>query len=343
VRLGELIKNKEVVDSASGAGRTLERLDEMAGQASRIASSSTAQRIILEPAKKIAVTYNLQHADSPALCDAEGGRLNMPAEKRAAPPVIDFDPTTDSACWHLLAFQMSPYDQERRQQFKAMIGADRLARTPGHVQECLRNPLLRLNPATALSEYQQRIYREFLAPADAWAAVRDSPSMAEWQEQADAMRKSPTVAAGRVLLFVARMNKHHPGTPASIARAIAALKVWAEPSGDIPSARALTQMWQQHGGVAPLYGAVQIGIDAWGIESDEHCFGFTAAGGVRQILAWAAWLRDFATTHVPHGGSRPLLEAGRAIVLPPEIAPQEPSLPPLPAALRQAAREYQSA
>jgi len=267
----------------------------------------------------------------------------MPVQKHAAPPAIDFDPTSDFAPWHLIAFLMSPYDQERRQQFRAMMGADLLVRAPDYVQECLRNPLLGLNPAAALTDYQQRIEREFVAPAGGLAALRDSSSKPEWEAQAKAMRKGPVVATGRVLLFVAQMDKHHPGVPASVARANAALKAWAGPGGEIPSARTLNQMWRQHGDVAPLYGAVMIGREAWTTEPDDLCFAFSTAGAVRQILAWAAWLRNFAARHVPHGGSRPLLEAERAIVLPPEIAPEEPNLAPLPAPLRQATRDYESA
>jgi hypothetical protein len=101
-----------MVDSASGAERKSERFDEVAGQASRIAIRSTAQQIILEPARKIAVAHNLSNLLAAGTIHELLRRFGiMPALSSAAIPLIGMawgGKPKMNRNWHRYGFQAAP-------------------------------------------------------------------------------------------------------------------------------------------------------------------------------------------------------------------------------------------
>lgn len=270
----------------------------------------------------------------------------MPAGTPRRVPVIDFDPVGRAAHEHLLAFLVSPLDPRRRRQFLAMRAAVLKANASGYVENYLATaPTLRLrrmNQNLALAQYQQVLEREMIIPSGGLDSVIDSLPPALWEKEVLKMRRGPMVGAGRLLLFIAQMDRHHPNLTASTRRAHEVLKAWGRVGGEIPAQRELTQMWKRYGGVAPLYAAMIASMEDW--PTDEAGLGVAAraAGSVRRVLAWAAWFRDFTLCHKPKGAQGSLLKPDKVLVLPSEIAPEEPPLCPLPPKLLAAAESYRA-
>jgi hypothetical protein len=267
----------------------------------------------------------------------------MVARKSTA-PVLDFDPIDPGAHEHLLTFLVSPFDARKRRQFLAMRAAVLVERAPQHVDEYLATAptlrLRRLDRDVALARYTQVLKDALVIPSGGLNSLIESPSLSQWEIDVGRMRRGPILAAGRLLLFVAQLAHHHQHVIASTRRAHEILRAWKKAGGEGPADRELTQLWKRYGGVAPLYAAMLVSMEEWPADDARLGVAASTVGSVRRVLAQAAWFRDFALRHKPSGAAAPLLRPAKALVLPPEIKPEEPPLRPLPAALLKPAVTY---
>ena len=137
------------------------------------------------------------------------------------------------------------------------------------------------------------------------------------QAIANGMRGSPG-SAGLALVYCASIHKHHQVLTASLARSHAVVSVVAKRIGlKVPSdLRSFRAVWKEWGSVAPLWAAVYVNMAAHKALQlpMRDAFG-NWNGELKQTLAYAAWFRHFATTHVPLNAKEPLLGADESPML----------------------------
>jgi hypothetical protein len=267
---------------------------------------------------------------------------------QASPPAISFDPDDEFAPYHLLAFMMAPFDETKQRKFLAMIAASLKVDAVNHIQRHAaaaeasgmfsEASLVRLPLKVASEAYVARIDSGLSVPSGGLTGLLDSMPPSQWEEVAAGIRNGPLPAAGRLLLIVAQLKLHHSEVTPSLRRATAALRTLEAVGVDVPAQHGSSQIWKRYGCVAPLSGALIASMEAWHDVNPELHVAAGVAGGIRRVLSWAAWLRDFALNHVPKGGQVPLLTPDKALILPEGITAEQPPLGPLSPSMLAAAR-----
>ena len=166
--------------------------------------------------------------------------------------------------------------------------------------------------------------------------------------------------AGRILLYCARLSRHHPDMTASYNRATHIIdNLHANGIKPTISHRDRNDAWLEWRGVSPIWAAIRLSCELMGSQLGEKHDGLTGQGLLR-TLAWAQSLRVFGVTHAIQSGRpahverrqqdprrrsdpkqpRYLLPEHEAVILRVGVPAQEPPLQPLTGIELEAAKSY---
>ncbi|WP_139341772.1 hypothetical protein [Roseomonas mucosa] len=291
----------------------------------------------------------------------------------ASVPIAEFDASSPIAGVYLLALLTWPKNRRKQQHALVTYAAELIAYcqarpaslmaslfkfTVQTVAEKLGVPeaeVLSMPHARTIAEAMATgdahnlrgyIEEELLIPAGGFQALAEAPGSAVLRSEADAVLNGPVKNAGRTLLLIAAMVHHHPEIPASLNRAFAIMEGDANAvrrSG--VTTRTLRAHWADWRGIAPLAAALWV----WnmqcppGSNEKEHLAdAFASEEGVRALLGWAVWFRQFGVSFAPSRGQSTILPETEAVLYRAGGQAILPPLPPLSIEELQDAAAYQA-
>lgn len=192
-----------------------------------------------------------------------------------------------------------------------------------------------------------RLRRKVFAPAGHYGAVADAPGAERLTEDFELACRQAGKCAGTLLSLVAILDRHHPGVPATLNRAIAIMQSWSTRGlTDVPVDRTIKTYWLRWRHVAPLW-ASSIGnvqqAQACELPSFEATLEFLHDPvRLQTMVAHAKWFRSFATSHVSENAKYPIIPDLEAMRIIADVAERSPPLAPLSDADLEAAKRYRA-
>ena len=191
------------------------------------------------------------------------------------------------------------------------------------------------------------IETELLQPAGGFQSLADAPGSMLLRQEANNALTGGARNAGWALLLVATMREHHPEFAPSLNRAFAVMEATCG-SRNWPSVTDRTQkaQWGEWRGIAPLSAAIwswQFGVTRKDQLEERLFSAFETREGVKKVLQYAKWFRQFGTTFGARNGKAPLLPESEAVVYQVDLPALRPVLPALVPAEMEAATRYRAA
>jgi hypothetical protein len=237
---------------------------------------------------------------------------------------------------------------------KSGVSAEELLKLP-HAQAIV-------NQARQLTNEVEALLREQLfRPAGGWVSMANAAYQGGVDDAFQRASRSGGVA-GRILLYCARLSRHHPELSASYNRAMHIID-YLHTKGLVftISDRDRREAWAEWRGVSPLWAAIWLSSELAGKELGDMSDGLIGQGLLR-TLGWAQWFRVFGVTHEVKSGRPPHLERRHrhsrrnrnakparyllpdheAVMLRVGVPAQEPPLLPLTGAELAAAQDYRA-
>jgi hypothetical protein len=190
-------------------------------------------------------------------------------------------------------------------------------------------------------DFTKLVMRMLFEPGGGWLSIANTSYQGDVGKKQEAASKGGFVA-GYVVLYCAILRHHHPQRTASYNRAQAIIEELCRRNViHVGGDRSRKDAWKAWRGVGHIWAAILLALERDsrpGAPADS----FNPGLGLRRTLAWAAWFREFATTHRAASSQRRLVLDQEAIELVADVQPQQPPLEPLTGYALKAALDYRA-
>jgi hypothetical protein len=197
------------------------------------------------------------------------------------------------------------------------------------------------------AKFSRELMCTVFEPAGHFRAVAEAPGtdrlVHEYRQAVD----SGGALVGALLTIVAILAVHHPGTPASLNRALAVVQGCSDRGiMKAPSDRTLLSMWMKRRHLAPLWASVVCSfqvMQAQGLASFEtQLEALHSPTRFSEMLGYAKWFRSFAVSFVPDHATAPLIPPCVAMEIAARVPEIKPKLAVLPPEVLAVAKSYRA-